>query len=440
MYFKFPLILSSLLALATGLQGAPSPSTEADLICHTSDRVDCYPRVFEATSEFQIIHEDQEIPKGLHVRLDLETGLKQAKLNDGSSEGIENTVSVIAGEEPVVINSDSEGDSGFEDQLDSFQTHFQKALNSEKSKNHGAVKPPMTGGAGDNQIFTSNTEIVYSASLSSPDASTVIPALENLEDLSHDIYWGLNLAKSTDSVQKLNTWISLPTIDTKIRSTAALLLGTAVQNNPAALTTVLDHFYNDQFPTGPLETVLTALVHEQLPALQTRLIYLLSELCQDASQLQKFLYKDGLDLLRTLFDSRNASDDQTAKLRQKISNFVLDHLLQPDSLSSLPKSHRKSHSKSEEGIEENWVIVDPNLGGHVNKDKGKAINIPEVLSPWCSDFKTAMTLLNADAHFMGGESETSREHIEEAYLALDKKLETYGVEGCIKDKKRGIYG
>ena len=40
------------------------------------------PPIFEATSEFQEIQEGQQVPAGLHYRINLETGKKEAKLID----------------------------------------------------------------------------------------------------------------------------------------------------------------------------------------------------------------------------------------------------------------------------------------------------------------------------------------------------------------------
>lgn len=41
--------------------------------------------VFIPTTEWQVVKEGQSIPKGLHVRMNLQTGLKEAKLMDESS-------------------------------------------------------------------------------------------------------------------------------------------------------------------------------------------------------------------------------------------------------------------------------------------------------------------------------------------------------------------
>ena len=45
--------------------------------------------VFIPTTEWQVVKEGQSIPKGLHVRMNLQTGLKEAKLMVKSSTASE---------------------------------------------------------------------------------------------------------------------------------------------------------------------------------------------------------------------------------------------------------------------------------------------------------------------------------------------------------------
>ena len=44
------------------------------------------PNIFEPTSEWKTVEDDQVIPAGLHVRMNLQTGLKQAKILDENEE------------------------------------------------------------------------------------------------------------------------------------------------------------------------------------------------------------------------------------------------------------------------------------------------------------------------------------------------------------------
>lgn len=46
---------------------------------------DCYPELFEPQGEFKIVREGQQLPPGLHIRLNFETGLKEAKLNSDAT-------------------------------------------------------------------------------------------------------------------------------------------------------------------------------------------------------------------------------------------------------------------------------------------------------------------------------------------------------------------
>lgn len=60
---------------------ADGPSTNDDQICTSADPKSCYPRVFVPTINFQPIREGQSIPPGLHIRLNVQTGEKEARLN-----------------------------------------------------------------------------------------------------------------------------------------------------------------------------------------------------------------------------------------------------------------------------------------------------------------------------------------------------------------------
>ncbi len=74
-------ISCTVLVVAALSVASSSPATATDIICHTSDPADCYPRVFQPTENFQVVRDDQDLPPGLHIRLNLNTGLKEARLN-----------------------------------------------------------------------------------------------------------------------------------------------------------------------------------------------------------------------------------------------------------------------------------------------------------------------------------------------------------------------
>ena len=93
-------VIACILA-APAIVSAASP-VMPDIICHTSNREECYPRIFQPTEEFQTVHDDQELPSGLHVRLNIWTGQKEAKINvpdeeDPALEGLPVDSAIVHG-------------------------------------------------------------------------------------------------------------------------------------------------------------------------------------------------------------------------------------------------------------------------------------------------------------------------------------------------------
>ncbi|KAJ3477856.1 hypothetical protein NLG97_g8726 [Lecanicillium saksenae] len=228
---RLPTLFALLLGIAFLLLSTPaladsSDATEnskPDLICHTSDPKDCYPRVFEPTEEFQKIHDDQEIPPGLHVRLNINTGEKEAKINvpgeaDASLEGlpVEQDIVVVepeARDEPIIPKD------------------------APAYENAGKIKPPaVQAGA-----FAEAMKLVKDdKGEHHPDFDV---SLEALEDLAHDMYYGLKIVEDPDVVRNLVCHMiqepyprskaaeQLPPRDQQ----AAAIIAASLQNNPTAL-------------------------------------------------------------------------------------------------------------------------------------------------------------------------------------------------------------
>ncbi|KAI0021466.1 hypothetical protein F4780DRAFT_737501 [Xylariomycetidae sp. FL0641] len=82
----FILVLWNIPFASTSSPPSASPSAETEVICHTDNPAECYPKVFSATDEFQVVRDDQDLPPGLHVQLDIQTSQKVAKIYDPSEE------------------------------------------------------------------------------------------------------------------------------------------------------------------------------------------------------------------------------------------------------------------------------------------------------------------------------------------------------------------
>jgi nucleotide exchange factor SIL1 len=199
---------------------------KSDLICHTENPAGCYPRVFEPTDEFQIVHEDQEIPPGLHVRLDVNTGKREAKINDPDEanpalEGlpVDSSVVVIDGQE------DSEAES--KPQIPKGAPEYESV---------GKIKEPHDA----KQSFQDSLTVLKTLAL---DDRPIGAALDILDDISHDIYYGLKIAEDTRAVKELLCMMSSQGVFSrggeddvvKQAGLAASIVGSALQNNHKAL-------------------------------------------------------------------------------------------------------------------------------------------------------------------------------------------------------------
>jgi nucleotide exchange factor SIL1 len=426
-YSSFAYLLVLLLSLRKEVLASTS---DVEVICHGDNPSECYPKIFQPSEEFQVIHDDQSIPAGLHIRLNMETGVKEAKLNkdeDVEMGTVVNDLNVERGSNSsaLALIEESVLDAVIVNETD----HKDSKSFEELSDAYGLVRQPPVS-SDDGSLFIDNMNVVKAMSTTTPDSAILRPAFEALEELAHDVSWGLHLAKDSVIVHKLATFLSSQTQnDSNLRAGAALLLGTAIQNNPAALQSALGHFYNDEWPTGPLESVITAMIHEQLPQLITRMVYLLSSLCQDQKQLLRFIEADGLQLLLMQFDAENTGNDRD-KLRGKIANFVLDHFLQQESYAVLHKKQDGKQKKlessettaesSEIEDENSWVVVEKRDGPNANSKPERGNN---QLQPWCGALSTAITKWEgkSDASFTSNVA-----NMRSVYEALEAKLHESG--------------
>ncbi|KAB5581119.1 hypothetical protein GE09DRAFT_1085126 [Coniochaeta sp. 2T2.1] len=218
---------SSSSSLSTPLQ--PSPSAEVDLICHTEDPSGCYPKVFVPTDEFQIVHPDQDIPPGLHVRLNIYTGEKEAKINVPDETNTELEGLPVDSSVMVVDPPEGKGEAA---QIPAGAPVYEPV---------GKIKEPPKGEESD--TFFKSLEILQRG-LNLDDA------LKELQELSHDIYYGLKIAEDYETVKNL---FCLANSDWKYRSEekpmpvrrmaqASSILAGALQNNPKALAEVEKHW------------------------------------------------------------------------------------------------------------------------------------------------------------------------------------------------------
>ena len=100
---------------------------------------------------------------------------------------------------------------------------------------------------------------------------------------------------------------------------------------------------------------------------------------------------------------------------------------------SLPlKEYREKDTTKQLG-EDSWIIVEKDDCALSAGSEDDPLDVRTSLMKWCSPFSTSLNTWRLGKS-LSGESQTAREHVQEAYTALDQKL--HKLYGCSCDKVR----
>ncbi|KAI1461622.1 hypothetical protein F4805DRAFT_239558 [Annulohypoxylon moriforme] len=318
-----------------------SPSAESELICHTDNPADCYPKIFSATEEFQVVHDDQDLPPGLHVQLDVQTGKKQAKLYNPEEKNP--ALEGLPVDRSVVI-VDPEGVQDDKPPIPSGAPAYDPV---------GVVKAPKEK----NEGFSRDLETVktYAKKYStagdySGQSAELDQALEDLLDLSYDMYYGLQIADDAEALQGLfclatNRDVqSTKTVGERPDFLSALILASSIRNNKPALNALeksWDAITNKQCVSGSAASsslLATSFFSSLAPISQpgsageygdmyrTRLaLIVLEPLLKSPKIKAQFMKADGMGhLLDIILREEIVWQDQRPKVARIVSDTFLD--------------------------------------------------------------------------------------------------------------------
>jgi len=312
---------------------SPSPLADTDLICPSKNPSDCYPRVFQPTKDFQIIKEGQDLPPGLHVRMNIWSGEKEARLNI-PMEGEEEGGLDIPIEQAMVIHSDPdptpEEIPALRDQVRQKPPIYESA---------GKIQPPGPASGDDYSRFQ---KAVLTVKM---EGRPLDSALDSLVELSHDIYYGVEIAKDAPLLEKLvcfhcNSFSSakFPS-DTENRDQkASLILSNSLQNNPTALKELSPFWRLVMYPTCSDELLvsqirstsnLVSLLSSHLPleaspATLKAKIAALSGFLREVTFKKHFLENKGMEYLLAAFLRKGEEWDL---VRKRVAQLVMDNFL-----------------------------------------------------------------------------------------------------------------
>ncbi|CAG80301.1 nucleotide exchange factor SIL1 [Yarrowia lipolytica] len=294
-----------------------------DEICRVeknSGKEICYPKVFVPTEEWQVVWPDQVIPAGLHVRMDYENGVKEAKINDPNEE-VEG-VAVAVGEEvpegEVVIEdlTEENGDEGISAN-EKVQRAIEKAIKEKRIKEGHKPNPNIP--ESDHQTFSDAVAALRDYKVNGQAAMLPI-ALSQLEELSHEIDFGIALS-DVDPLNALLQILEDAKVDVESKIMAARTIGASLRNNPHALDKVINS------KVDLVKSLLDDLAQsskEKADKLSSSLVYALSAVLKTPETVTRFVDLHGGDTLRQLYET--GSDD----VKGRVSTLIEDVLATPD--------------------------------------------------------------------------------------------------------------
>ncbi|KAI3402338.2 SIL1 [Candida oxycetoniae] len=294
---------------------------EKELICpDPQNPSDCYPKIFEPTTEWQIIREGQEIPPGLHVRLNMDSLENEAKLispengeNDNNSNDGE-TVELIVGEGGVVDNK--------EEDIQNRNEKIQKVLKSNKAGFDN--KPKSRVHKSDLTNFDSALGEVQEYDVATADEQAnkgLEEALDSIQEYVHDIELGFKLTQEWKVFQKLIK-LAEHGISEEMSGKIYNIIASALRNNPQSVGNVINSKENGFSYVAFTKSLLNQLTSTTSDVIQKRILGIIQALTQSEQFVQSFFTFGtgdyGLNYLVTNFNNLGP------QARQRVVNILHD--------------------------------------------------------------------------------------------------------------------
>lgn len=343
-------------------------------------------KTFTATKNWKTVEDGQAIPSGLHVRVNLQTGKKEAKLLDEEekkSAMVEVKDDRLDPEEMKEFLKKFKGDDVKEEKA--FRSY--EELKREFENLNVDVKTDL-------EIMMQLMQDFRNLIETPPEDNEVFLALlTDLEYLVHQYDNAMEFARLggfTLVVKFLNM-----TSDYKVREEVLHVLGSSVQNNPRVQLAAVN--------AGCVTVLLKLLVVEQNPSVKLRALYAISCLIRNFPPAQlKFVKDGGITVFSQLFDDPKTLTDKT---KTKIINLLSDLLTEIQNSGDDPKLKEKYELLSLElNLREqgwcqrvaDWFSHRENFDGLDNDLMETTVDLLVQLSEPClADFVINIELLNA---------------------------------------------
>lgn len=238
---------------------------EVDPSTHKVISGSCYSLHFEPSLDWQVIKPKQMLPGGLDIRINLETGLKEAKLIDGTTNQDSNDLTNSNNQDNELINTPD------------------KSIDYEFSNNFNQIKQLIDSG-------------FYEKSMDQ---------LDDILDYSHDFKHGFKII--TNEFTNLRDWLLNKQYPLSLRDLVARIFIGSVRNNPPVVEFIQTH--HSDF----IQEIFNSLDSIE-PILTKRYLSMLIELI-DSQFVFHYQQLDKLDKIYQSIDSNKDNENEDLKLK-----------------------------------------------------------------------------------------------------------------------------
>lgn len=358
------------------------------------------PEVFIPTNEWQKVKPGQAIPRGLHVRMNIQTGEREARLlqdEDGTErETLDNgrleQGTTQIGDQKYTLDELKEAVKSMKPEK--VQPIEMEEL--QKQKNFRSYEELKDDFEAMNAAFKTDaeivTELVEQFHRVSSTGEDVVDLLTQLEYHLHQFDNAMlfcDLGAMPVLLRCLNNSME------NVRSEAALTLGSALQSNPKVQIAALEN--------GAMNEVLRLLAMDSSMVVRKRAIYALSTMIRQFPYAQKhFLQLGGLSVLAKLFENKSAHTLQVRAITL-LADLVKEKSLHTEH-SNLEDSTQKERVRQyqevglqEAMVETGWCRLFPALLHLPDHDSREKVMVAmDTVLPVCrQDFRAAGPTLGA---------------------------------------------
>eukprot|EP00062_Callorhinchus_milii_P007108 gi/632948390/ref/XP_007889572.1/ PREDICTED: nucleotide exchange factor SIL1 isoform X2 [Callorhinchus milii] len=357
--------------------------------------------VFYPTNEWQMVNPGQAIPVGLHVRLNLQTGINEAKLPDSES-GKGGMKYWKQGNRQGMINTDSKSFTAeelkkalkFMKQGTPVENLEEEGRQEELRKRFRPIKELKKDFEEMNLVMETDMEIItklvnkFNASRATTEEK--IAALTDLEYYVHQLDNGQYLM-TTGGLQLVVN--ALNTTEPLVQEYAAFVLGSALSSNPRVQVEAMEG--------GALQKLLVLMATDQTMRVKKKALFALSSMLRHFPFAQQhFLRLGGLQVLRQLFQVK-----EMEPLCVRAVTLLYDMLMEKELVEHAQDSNSQHKEKQRQYdhidllpamLEQDWCILVPTLLTSPEHDtREKVLKTMSFMMSSCRNHYQALQGLNS---------------------------------------------